>query len=82
MSNKITSGGRITIPKAIRDHMGLTPGDKVEFEIIDDRVLMIAKVRTDPPILGRFEALRGIAGPGLSTDEIMAMVRGDIGSVP
>ena len=82
MSNNITSGGRITIPKAIRDHMGLTPGDKVEFEIIDDRVLMITKVRTDPPLPGRFEALRGIAGPGLSTDEIMTMVRGHIGNEP
>jgi uncharacterized protein YuzE len=30
-----------------------------------------------PETLARFEALRGVAGPGPTTDEIMAMSRGD-----
>lgn len=36
---------------------------------------MAEEKRNEPA--GRFEALRGIAGPGLSTDEIMEMTRGE-----
>lgn len=33
---KIDSRGRITLPKAIRQHLGVVPGDKVEFELLPD----------------------------------------------
>ncbi len=29
----ITSKGQVTIPKKIRDKLGLKPGDKVDFEV-------------------------------------------------
>jgi AbrB family looped-hinge helix DNA binding protein len=28
--------GRITIPKAIRDHLGLKPGDQIEYAVAPD----------------------------------------------
>jgi AbrB family looped-hinge helix DNA binding protein len=31
MESKVTSNGRITIPKAIRKHYELKPGDEIEF---------------------------------------------------
>lgn len=41
-SSTITSKGQTTIPKAVRDRLGLKPGDRVEFIIEDgDRVVMI-----------------------------------------
>jgi antitoxin PrlF len=59
-----------------RDRLGIVPGDAVEFELMPDgRVLLVNAGRTRP--VRRFETLRGRAGPGLSTDEIMAITRGE-----
>jgi antitoxin PrlF len=39
---KITSKGHVTIPKPLRDHLGLKRGSSVEFEVAeDDRVFLI-----------------------------------------
>jgi len=73
----VTSKGQVTIPKAVRERLGIMPGSLVEFELAEDgrMVLIKAAVSTAP---SRFEALRGAAGPGLSTDEIMALTRGEV----
>jgi AbrB family looped-hinge helix DNA binding protein len=36
----LTSKGQITLPKEIREHLGLETGDRVNFEIRDGAVLM------------------------------------------
>lgn len=36
MRAKLTSKGQVTIPKAIRDRLGVKPGDRVQF-FVDDR---------------------------------------------
>jgi antitoxin PrlF len=36
MQSAITSKGQATIPKPIRDHLGLKPGDRVKFFIQPD----------------------------------------------
>jgi len=33
----LTSKGQITIPKAVRERLGLEAGDKVDFRVRDDR---------------------------------------------
>ena len=76
MATKVTQKGQVTIPKPIRDHLGIGPGSAVEFTRSTDGSVVIARVVDTPP-KGRFSDLRGDAGPGLSTDEIMAMTRGD-----
>lgn len=44
--SKVTSGGRITIPKELRKKYDLTPRRKVKFEIIEDGVKIIPMVTT------------------------------------
>ena len=40
----ITTKGQITIPKAIRDSLMLSAGDKIEFVLIDKREALIRPV--------------------------------------
>ncbi|MEO8320656.1 MAG: AbrB/MazE/SpoVT family DNA-binding domain-containing protein [Bradyrhizobium sp.] len=73
---KITSNGRVTIPKRVRDYLGLSPGVEAAFRLDDDGHVIIERADgTRPP--SRFAKAIGSAGPGLSTDELMALLRGD-----
>ena len=76
MATKVTSKGQVTIPKAVRDHLGIAPGSEVAFRRAADGSIVIEKADgTRQP--SRFAKLVGVAGPGPSTDEIMAMTRGE-----
>ena len=56
MDSAITSKGQATIPKAIREHLGLKPGDRVKFFLHPDgSVVLLPKVPAS--------ALRGIVKP-------------------
>jgi len=75
MPTKVTSNGRVTIPKRVRNYLGIEPGTEVAFRRAANGSIVIERADgTRPP--SRFEKLRGIAGPGPCTDEIMAMLRG------
>jgi AbrB family looped-hinge helix DNA binding protein len=76
MATTVTQKGQVTIPKPIRDHLGIGPGSKVEFKRAPDGRILIERADGQKPP-SRFEELRGDAGPGLTTDEIMAMTRGE-----
>jgi antitoxin PrlF len=76
MGNTVTSKGQVTIPKRVRDRLGIEAGAAVEFELAEDgRVVMVKVGGVQTP--SRFKRLRGRAGPGLSTDQIMALTRGE-----
>jgi antitoxin PrlF len=78
MATKVTDEGQVTIPKPILDHLGIGPGSEVAFRRAADGSVIIEKAATTTPLdPDRFAKLRGIADAGLSTDEIMAMTRGD-----
>ena len=52
----VTSKGQITLPKEIRDHLGLETGDRVSFEIRDGAVYVEAEtidVRTLRGVVNR-----------------------------
>jgi len=74
MSTTVSSRGRITIPKRLRD-LGIVPGSKIDFEYAPDgRIVM---VKSGEKVPSRFAKMLGTAGEGLSTDEIMALMRGE-----
>jgi antitoxin PrlF len=74
MAVTVTSKGQVTIPKPIRDRLGIGPGSKVDFELAEDGALLrrVGKGKVRP---SRFERMRGTATSGLTTDEIMALTR-------
>ena len=72
---RVTTKGQVTIPQHIREKMGITPHSEVDFIEEDGRVILVK--RDHAPILQTFRRLRGIATVKMSTDEIMALTRGD-----
>jgi antitoxin PrlF len=76
MSTTVTSKGQVTIPKRVRDLLGIGPGSMIDFERGSDGRVVLVKVGKKVR-LNRFARLRGHAGKGLSTAEIMAMTRGE-----
>lgn len=77
MATTVTSKGQVTIPKRVRDRLGIQPGNAVDFELAADGRVVLVKVGGER-LVSRFAAMRGSAGAGLSTDEIMALTRGEI----
>jgi AbrB family looped-hinge helix DNA binding protein len=76
MATRVTRKGQITIPKRIRDYLRIEPGSMVEFDVAQDgRIVLINRDAEPKP--DRFEKVRGTATTKLTTDEIMAMLRGD-----
>lgn len=76
MATTVTGKGQVTIPKPVRDHLGIVPGSKVEFRRTADGDIVLR--RSDgKQNASRFAQLRGHAGKGLSTDAIMALTRGE-----
>ena len=56
MESKLNAKGQVTIPKAIREHLGIKPGDRVKFFIHPDGTVVIL-----PRILT--SALKGLISP-------------------
>jgi AbrB family looped-hinge helix DNA binding protein len=77
MSVTVTSKGQVTIPKPVRDRLGINPGSRVEFEVAEDGRAFLRRVGKRALKPSRFERMRGTATGGLTTDEIMALTRGD-----
>ncbi len=80
---RITSKGQVTIPQAIRERMGLLPNTDVEFVVERDAV-RIVKARNagkgERPARASLivEHLRRSGSKvTMSTDEIMALTRGE-----
>jgi len=72
---RVTEKGQVTIPKDLRDALGIGAGTEVTFERADDAIV-VRKV-DDGPTRGRqlVERLRHRGDVRLTTDEIMALTR-------
>ena len=76
MSTKVTTKGQVTIPKRVRDLLGLRAGSEVNFRYGPNREIILERADGERPP-SKFAKFLGYAGPGPSTDEIMAMLRGE-----
>jgi AbrB family looped-hinge helix DNA binding protein len=72
---KMTTKGQVTIPKRLRDHLGLKPGSDIDFEVAEDGRIFL-KTHLEAPE-SRFARLRGSAKLGMTTDELMRLTRGE-----
>jgi AbrB family looped-hinge helix DNA binding protein len=74
---RLTSKGQVTIPQEIREQLGLLPYSEVEFEIDGDSVRIRKARRKSGRGAALIARMRGTAKPGMRTDEIMKLTRGE-----
>ncbi len=77
MSNRVTRKGQVTIPKKVRDLLAIEPGTAVEFEMAPDGRVVLTKAGGQRRGPSAFARVRGSATARMSTDEIMALTRGE-----
>lgn len=78
MSTVVTRKGQVTIPKKVREYLGIVPGSAVDFDLGQDGRVTVRKAgRRRPPKRSPFARVRGRASAGMSTDDIMALTRED-----
>lgn len=59
MESALTTKGQATIPKAVRDHLHIGPGDKVKFFIHPDGTVVILPKLPITALKGMFRSRRG-----------------------
>ena len=72
-TSRLTRRGQVTIPKEVRAHLGLAPGDEIEF-VAEDGACRIRKRPEESPFApwrGYFKHL-----VGRSSDELVEEMRG------
>ncbi len=80
MTHKVGTKGQVVIPKAIREEIGIEPGDEVAFEA-DGVDVRIRRAADEPQARAReIKALRGIWAdtPGGGTEELLAERRREL----
>jgi len=74
---RITTKGQVTIPREVREKMGLLPHSEVEIAI-EGNTVVIRKVEGKGSRGKKIvERMRGKATVRMTTDEIMALTRGE-----
>ena len=66
----VSEKGQVTIPKRLRDRLGIRPGEVLEFESEGGRLVAVKAAATDP-----VDLVYGLLGRGKSTDDFMRLVR-------
>lgn len=77
---RLTSKGQITIPLEIRRKLGLEPGTQVEFDVVGGAVRIRKAEQQDrgATLVARMrDAGRRAGRPRLTTDQILALTRGE-----
>jgi AbrB family looped-hinge helix DNA binding protein len=70
-TSRISEKGQVTVPKALREALGIAPGDRLGFELDGDTI----RVRKEPNE-DRLAALFGTLKLPASVDELVDEMRG------
>jgi antitoxin PrlF len=77
MATTLTVKGQVTIPKQIRQALGLEPGMPVDFAVNPVGEVVIRPACRPSRKRNRFEAARGQADVKWRTHELMALLRSE-----
>jgi len=82
MGTILTAKCQVTIPKTVRETLGLGPGSEVEFDVDEQGRIFLrrADAKSVPRrrrARDRFDRARGRASVKWRTDEVMDLLRGD-----
>jgi len=72
MKTTVSEKGQITIPKELRDRLGIRPGQVLEMREENGRLIATKATPMDP-----VESVFGILQLGRPTDELVAHLRGE-----
>lgn len=70
-SSRISEKGQVTVPKSLRDALGIRPGDRLGFDLDGDTI----RIRKEPD-MDRLAALYGSLKLPASVDELVDEMRG------
>lgn len=75
---RVTSKGQVTIPRNVRQKLGIFPQSEVEF-VVEGNTVVLRTVTAGEASRGKrlVETMRGRATVRMTTDEIMALTRGE-----
>jgi AbrB family looped-hinge helix DNA binding protein len=71
MKTRVSEKGQVTIPKRLRDQLGIRVGDELDFEAEQGRLVATKVVEHDP-----YDALYGSLKLPTSVDELIDEMRG------
>lgn len=71
MRSRVSERGQVTIPKPLRDRLGIRPGEIIEFAAEQGRLVAVKASARDP-----VDAVYGLLGRPGSTDELVDGMRG------
>ena len=79
MTTTMTVKGQVTIPKEVREAVGIKPGDKLDVHATASGGVYIEKAGTKDDYKARLYALakQRLIRDDMTTDEFMKMMRGD-----
>ena len=79
MATQLTSKGQVTVPKVVRDYLGLKDRSAVTFERLPggEVVLRSAEPGRKTRPRSAFARIRGTATVRMKTEDILALTRGE-----
>jgi AbrB family looped-hinge helix DNA binding protein len=76
MKRTVSQKGQVTIPKPLRERLGMRPGNVLDFSEEQGR-LVATKVTAQDPV----ESVYGVLGLNRSTDDLITSLRGKADAV-
>lgn len=73
MRTRVSEKGQITVPKPLRDRLGIRAGDELDL-VYESGRLVASKAVADDPVASVY----GILGTNLDTDDLVQRLRGPV----